>query len=147
MAGTQTTVLVQGDPKTKEAETKGTITTSEVLEYVGGSVGTVQQLATDGTASVFMVARESLDVEYGGSYSGTYRTNYYVPEPGDELMVKVGGSNTTISPGDILTAPVTNIDAGALSVGGNGSVAVAKEKVDASGGGTVEHATIEVEAI
>ncbi len=147
MAGTQTTVLVQGEPKTKEAELNGTINTSDALHYVAGSVGSVEQLPAGGTPDAFMVARESLDVEYGGSFTGTTRVNYYVPEPGDELMVKVGGSNTTINPGDVLTAPVTNIDDGALSVGGNGSLAVAKEKIDASGGGTVEHATIEVEAI
>lgn len=146
MAGTQTTVLVQGDPKTKEAELNGTINTSDALHYVAGSVGSVEQLPAGGTPDAFMVARESLDTEYGGSYTGTTRVNYYVPEPGDELMVKVGGTNETISEGDVIGAPPSNVDAGALG-SGNGSLAVAKEKIDASGSGTIEHATIEVEAI
>lgn len=120
MAGTQTTVLVEGDPKRDEVVAGSKVNTSDVVSYVSGSVGSVEPVPTGGTAENFKVAREALDVDYGGSYAASELAQLFVLRSGDKAMVKAhqpSGATGSITAGELLG--VSANEAGALGTVAN----------------------------
>jgi len=128
MPGTQTTVLVSGDPEFNEGKATAQMEPGDLVRTPtgasGGSVGSVEKVAVGGTPTGVHVVAEYGSVTIDDSYSSGDRVMYYTGGPGDELYANVDGTVTgsTINAGELLGGPNTNGTAGHFGQAGNGTL-------------------------
>jgi len=158
------TIVLKGDPITKEEKVSESITPGHLVEFVpsGGSAGQLRKHANAGqdAAPIFAIERDYIGGEIDDAYSTNEFAKYVVARAGDELYAWIPAGAAAIKKGDLLqSAGSGNLRkhtaaAQAVNEGGSASytvtqytravVAQAMEDKDNSGGGAAVRLIVQV---
>ena len=137
------TVILNGDPLIKQLEAAGTITPGHFLELQSGGTVVVQDTADNADALKWVAIENDIGGDdFDHAYASGEIVRFAACRPGDEVYALVAASASAIVKGDRLT---TSTD-GTLKITTTegDAIAVAREAVDNSGGGSAARIWVEI---